>query len=403
MLIAAGTLAEFLKFLQIFLWITIPSLICAVIITTLVHYRAKRKKASPVVEIEPDILFSFNTVKDIPGIPGEYALKASIDQLKNFRKKFYFSNARYSVLKKDLERLEKKYNALLETSETETSNRLPMEQSAGSSELQFQLDRLTETATTEKQQLLGHLDLMNQRFTELESENRALKQQATAFSKGIDEDSFIRHLQKDNAELKQKIAELKYAEDLIEEKDAHIGFLQEQIEKRVRTYHQLEQQFTDSSTENLLLKNQIAETNSAINNLKEEILERDRQDHQVQELLEAKNATIAMLTEDIQHKRDRLLYLENSLNEMRLRNEELQHVTIDKDQVIRDLHQQIEAVEQKFTRLAEKLDQNRRFIAKMQGEMNSVLEEVKPSPVIVMNTEYVLGNGDEVVASSQSL
>ncbi len=407
MLIAAGSLTEFIQFLQIFLWITIPLFVSAIIITTIVHYKRKIGKRTQVDDIPSSMLFSFENNPELPFVPGDQILKASIDQLNNFRHKLFFSNARYSVLKQDLETLEEKYNqVLLNKQNIESSKIYNMNLSAEDAqrEMQFQLDRLNEEYAAEKENLLGHLNMLNGRCLKLEEENNVLKEQSSFIKNGID-DSLVTHLQKERTELKNKVSALQFVEDMIEEKQLHINFLQQQLDQRIKNYHTLEQQFGDAAADNMEIK--LINENSAlrINSLEKEIIERDEQDHQLQELFEEKNSTIAMLTEDLRIKADRLVYLENAFNDVRHRNEQLGTAADEKDSLINNLRLQLHTVEEKIIKLSAKLDTNRKLMAKMNDEMTSVLQEdSRSSPVITMNTDYLLsGNDDEVVASSQSL
>lgn len=103
MLLTAGRLIEFTRFLQIFCWIFLPTLLVAVLITTW-HDRRRRKRNREKGEKETiDFLLSPESSDE-----GSYVLFDHSNLIRNYRDQLSYNHARYTALLQDFKKLEMK-------------------------------------------------------------------------------------------------------------------------------------------------------------------------------------------------------------------------------------------------------------------------------------------------------
>ena len=98
----------FLKFLQVFLWISIPALLIGMLITTVSHYRNKRKKVK--TPGQPYILEESVDYDDVSLM--SLNLQVNNQEAKKIVNYLSFSNARYIAIQKDFKTLSEKYQQL---------------------------------------------------------------------------------------------------------------------------------------------------------------------------------------------------------------------------------------------------------------------------------------------------
>lgn len=243
-MLASGILLEFAQFLRIISWITFPVLFLAVIITIIFHYyrKKKRKNSEPFAEEGVHLLF------DHTGLIRQYHTKLSYNQ------------ARYAALKQDFEKLELKYAAL------NSNNEIHMENTVNN--LQTGIDMLSETHTLEKKELESCIE-------QLRNENEALRTQV------------------------QLNGEQQYLQDLLEVKNNQILFLQEQVEKQVKSFHVAERGRHD-------LENQVTYLTSVIKEL-------TQQNEMLNASVGDSQDRIDRLNEELAHETDRVSQAENKL------------------------------------------------------------------------------------------
>ena len=94
LLLFDASLIVFLKFLQIFLWISIPAFLIGLLVTTVIHYNDKRKK------------------QKISLMPSDLYLEGNTQETQKIMSHFFHSNARYIAMEKDLKSLTEKYQQL---------------------------------------------------------------------------------------------------------------------------------------------------------------------------------------------------------------------------------------------------------------------------------------------------
>ena len=103
----------FLKFLQILFWISIPAFIIGMLITTLLHYRNKKKKknGSPSLLIETNGS-EISGYDDTSLIPAGFYLPSNQYEVNGIIHQLFHSKARYIAIRKDYEVLTRKFQKL---------------------------------------------------------------------------------------------------------------------------------------------------------------------------------------------------------------------------------------------------------------------------------------------------
>jgi len=113
LLLLDASLFVFFNFLQVFLWISIPALLIGMSITTVMHYRDKRKKQK---SLEGSLISKSEGSNaehgDISSIPLDLFLHGDKQESKRIMNYLSQSNARYIAIQKDFKILTEKYQQL---------------------------------------------------------------------------------------------------------------------------------------------------------------------------------------------------------------------------------------------------------------------------------------------------
>ena len=251
LLLFDASLFVFFKFLQIFLWISIPALLIGMLITTIIHYNNKRKKQKSLDE--PFIVESEGSgidYDDVSLMPLNLFLHRDKEETKRIMNYLSHSNARYIAIQKDFKVLTEKYQQLQVKSyqNFESKKNMTMETiHTGLQQIHYeQVNSAQQEYELEKKELLAELDQLTIAFENLEKDNINLREQLNIFSEnGTGFTSMIQKWDEERAELKKRIGEQEYLKDVLEEKKQQIIFLQQQIEQRIKNHHLEEQQFRE--------------------------------------------------------------------------------------------------------------------------------------------------------------
>ena len=301
--------------------------------------------------------------------------------LKDLRKKLSHSNAKFAALQQDYKKLKYSLVAseLLQDNNVITNKKNSMENFHDNTTVSDNIDLQTQ------------LEQLKRSYNSLEAENISLLEQiGMQASNGVGSDSIVVHLRDENKILKGQLTEQEYYKDLLEEKKMQIGFLQSQIDTRIKKYHDSEQDW-------LMSKNEIEKLNSNLTAAKEETTSLQNELSQKQGDIE--NLLLGMSEKEIElnetkqalhDKQSQIVYIENVLLELRQQNELFNAAAADSEERSKILQAQLQTEEAKTKILEQKLKQNRQLIQRLYNEFSVCLsEENDESPVIALRTDYV--------------
>jgi len=373
LLLFDASLIVFLKFLQIFLWISIPAFLIGLLITTVIHYNDKRKKQR-------------NSL-----MPSDLYMEGDKQETK-IMNHFFHSNARYIAIEKDFKSLTEKYQQLKENiyknSETKNSQTMETTQTDLQQLSYQQIDSINREHEIEKKELLAELDQLTACFENLEKDNNSLRDQLNVYCEsGTGFTSMIQKWEEEKAELKRRINEQEYLKDVLDEKKQQIVFLQQQLEQRIKNHHLVEQQFRElglkfmEASEKLEIKEQsVKEFQAAVYDKEQEIV-------LLKEVLESATANAAQL--------------EATIKELQEQNSNISFAVKEKNDLISDLQVQLADANETKIKLEERLERSQTFFKGFHRKLSDILQEEMPeSPVIVMKPVYKQENTEEQITES---
>lgn len=383
LLLSDASLIVFLKFLQIFLWISIPAFLIGLLITTVIHYNNKRKKQKGS---EHPFIFE----SDISLVP--FSLQGNAQETKKIMNYLSFSNARYIAIQKDFKVLTEKYQQLKGNSNknSETKNNETMETiQTDLQQLSYQqIDSIKQQHEIEKRELLAELDQLTVSFENLEKDNNSLRDQLNVYCEsGTGFTSMIQKWEEEKAELKRRINEQEYLKDVLDEKKQQIVFLQQQLEQRIKNHHLVEQQFRE-------LGIKFMEANEKL-----EIKEQSGKEFQA--AVHDKEQEIILLKEVLQSATENATQLEATIKEVQQQNSNISFEINEKNNLIGDLEAQLTEANEAKIKLEERLERSQTFFKGFYRKLSDILQEEMPeSPVIVMKPVYKQENIEEQMTES---
>ena len=392
LLLLDASLIAFFKFLQIFLWISIPALLIGMLITTVIHYKNKRKKKN----LEEPLFFesegSGAGYDDVSLMPLNLFLHGDKEEKRRIMNYLSHSNARYIAIQKDFKVLSEKYQQLRVNSyqNFETKKNKTME--TIHTDLQQipyeQIDPTQQEYELEKKELLAELNQLTISFENLEKENVNLREQLNVYcDNGTGFTSMIQKWDEEKAELKKRINEQEYLKDVLEEKKQQIVFLQQQLEQRIKNHHLEEQQFRE-------LGIKLMDAN-------EKLEIKDQSIKEFQATVHDKEQEIIFLKEVVQSATVNAVQLETTIKELQEQNSS-SSFELDKNSIlINELQTQLTEVNEVKIKLEERLERSQTFIKGFHRKLSDILqEEIPESPVIVMKSVFKEENKEQFTESA---
>ncbi|HWN88057.1 MAG TPA: hypothetical protein VNM35_03305 [Chitinophagaceae bacterium] len=395
LLLSDASSIVFLKFLQIFLWISIPAFLIGMLITTFTHYSNKRKKQK---ESKQPFIFeddaSYAGYDEVSLMP--LALQANDQETKKIMNYLSFSTARYIAMQKDFKFLTEKYQQLqanksyinqnLETKNNDTMETIhtDLQQIPGQ-----QIDLIRQQQhEIEKRELLAELDQLTVSYENLEKDNNSLREQLNVYCEnGTGFTSMIQKWEEEKAELKRRISEQEYLKDVLDEKKQQIAFLQQQLEQRIKNHHLVEQQFRE-------LGIKFMEAN-------EKLEIKEQSDKEFQAAVHDKEQEIILLKEALQSATAKAAQLETTIKELQEQHSKFSFELKEKNNLVSDLHAQLAEANEAKIKLEERLERSQTFIKGFHRKLSDILqEEIPESPVIVMKPVYKQENIGEQITES---
>jgi len=391
LLLLDASLFVFFNFLQVFLWISIPALLIGMLLTTVMHYRDKRKKQKSLGE--PFIFESEgSSAADVSLIPLDLFLHGDKEETRRIKNYLSHSNARYIAIQKDFKVLTEKYQQLqvkrYQNFETKKNKSMEIIHTDLQQIPYEQIDPTKQEYELEKKELLAELDQLTISFENLEKDNMNLREQWSVYAEnGTGFTSMIQKWDEEKAELKKRISEQEYLKDVLEEKKQQIVFLQQQIEQRIKNHHLEEQQFRElgikfmDANEKLEIKEQsIKEFQATVHDKEQEII---------------------FLKEVVQSEATNAVQLETTIKELQEQNSRSSFELDKKNDLINELQAQLAETNEAKIKLEERLERSQTFFKGFHRKLSDILqEEVPESPVIVMKPLYKEENKEQLTESA---
>jgi hypothetical protein len=391
LLLLDASLFVFFNFLQVFLWISIPALLIGMLLTTVMHYRDKRKKQKSLGE--PFIFESEgSSAADVSLIPLDLFLHGDKEETRRIKNYLSHSNARYIAIQKDFKVLTEKYQQLqvkrYQNFETKKNKSMEIIHTDLQQIPYEQIDPTKQEYELEKKELLAELDQLTISFENLEKDNMNLREQLSVYSEnGTGFTSMIQKWDEEKAELKKRISEQEYLKDVLEEKKQQIVFLQQQLEQRIKNHHLEEQQFKElgikfiDANEKLEIKEQsIKEFQATVHDKEQEII---------------------FLKEVVQSEATNAVQLETTIKKLQEQNSRSSFELDKKNDLINELQAQLAETNEAKIKLEERLERSQTFFKGFHRKLSDILqEEVPESPVIVMKPLYKEENKEQLTESA---
>jgi len=391
LLLLDASLFVFFNFLQVFLWISIPALLIGMLLTTVMHYRDKRKKQKSLGE--PFIFESEgSSAADVSLIPLDLFLHGDKEETRRIKNYLSHSNARYIAIQKDFKVLTEKYQQLqvkrYQNFETKKNKSMEIIHTDLQQIPYEQIDPTKQEYELEKKELLAELDQLTISFENLEKDNMNLREQLSVYSEnGTGFTSMIQKWDEEKAELKKRISEQEYLKDVLEEKKQQIIFLQQQIEQRIKNHHLEEHQFRE-------LGIKFMEAN-------EKIEMKDQSIKEFQATVHDKEQEIIFLKEVVQSEATNAVQLETTIKELQEQNSRSSFELDKKNDLINELQAQLAETNEAKIKLEERLERSQTFFKGFHRKLSDILqEEVPESPVIVMKPVYKEENKEQLTESA---
>ena len=392
LLLFDASLIVFFKFLQVFLWISIPALLIGMLITTVIHYNNKRKKSKSLDE--PFIFDGEGSgigYDDASLMPTNLFLHGNKQETRRIMNYLSHSNARYIAIQKDFKVLTEKYKQLqvkryqnFETKKNKTMETIHTDMQ----QISYEQVKSQQEYELEKKELLAELDQLTISFENLEKDNISLREQLNVYcDNGTGFTSMIQKWDEEKAELKKRINEQEYLKDVLEEKKQQIVFLQQQIEQRIKNHHLEEVQFKE-------LGIKLMDANEKLE-IKEQSIK------EFQATVHDKEQEIIFLKDVVQSATVNAVQLETTIKELQEQNSGSSFELDKKNDIIKELQAQLAETNEAKIKLEERLERSQTFIKGFHRKLSDILqEEIPESPVIVMKPVFKEENKEQFIESA---
>jgi chromosome segregation ATPase len=387
MLLAANPSFEFIRFMQILVWIILPVLLSAIAFTVFFHYR-KKKKVNPMSEDAENrfVLASPEQFRHKKS-DGDYVFFDHSGLIHEYKKRMFYNHARYTALRNDYARLEAKYSSLLTTDKKDQKKRKKIYMKNHNDQTPLvDANLMTEDLAKEKNELTDNLVQLSRSYQRLEEENRFLQEQISLQTAGDDEkDKIMNRWKEENKALREKTAEQDYLEELLNEKKAQIVFLQNQLEERIRNQHHADQQRQQATSGMNDLLQQVEA-------LKNELLLKQETADKLQMSLCEKEEQLTEKQQVLGSKLDHITYLENVLHETKEQNELLNAELADRKDEVQHLQQLLADERSGLQFMEEKLQANKQLLQRVFKEIASCVHEEQESPIVTLRPAYTIAH-----------
>ena len=376
MILLAGDSSVLLQYIVSFFNLSLPFISTLLLIVVWVHFRNKRKRKV----LREKANKAGIDQKEMP----EYSmpmppLSASDRQrlIKKCREQLSGSRARYAALKYSFISLQQKEAGLYNTSITQKSKTMEnfQEKIAAFEKQVTELQNKIEMLETIPPPLNNEAHFLRELLAEKEKEVIELRStlNQSQGSGTFNTNSFSpEEQQQEIVRLKNIIEEQSHLGDMLDETRQQVGFLQNQLEQRVKANKATEQKLTNISEE-------LSQSQFYFHEAGRKSLETEKQLHvkedeieNLQRTISSKETDLQRVQDEIRFKGDQLLVIENSFNEIKQQNESLNASVQDNQDIITSLRDQLAGEQQKNENLQEMLRKNRQILHRFYKELDSV-------------------------------
>jgi chromosome segregation ATPase len=390
------------SFIQILLWIVLPVLTIAVIVTVVLHYWRKRNAAKELPEellqtglptftnqpaSEPPVaktnLKAENNREIIAHLKSEYSfLEKKYEELKTTRHNTgegadnHAANEMLRNAEEKIAALNNEIASLKNAEATYLNNK-----SSHTAELENRVKESEMRLVQLQQEMYNKLNSKHEEFLQLQiekeklyNETLELKQQKEAFNKQggavqVHTDEEYEKLVKENESLVNKVADYSYFDDLVNEKKQQIAFLENQIEQRVRQVHDTEQHYYAELKKVEMYGAQIAELRTKHDEVTNKLAEQNKlYNTQLLELEAVRNESQKQL-HTISEKQHFIKELENNFKLEKESSEQLKQTIEGYKKDVAGLTQQTEDQIRKIEELEGKLKISSQLLARIYTDL----------------------------------
>jgi len=393
LLLLDASLFVFFNFLQVFLWISIPALLIGMSITTVMHYRDKRKKQKSLEgSLIPKNEGSSADHGDVSLIPLDVFLQGDKQESRRIMNYLSQSNARYIAIQKDFKILTEKYQQLRKNNSQNFATKKNKTMETIHRDLQQlsheQVNSIQQEYELEKKEMLAELHQLTISFENLEKDNISLREQLSAYCEneaGVT--SMIQKWDEEKAELKRRINDQEYLKDVLEEKKQQIVFLQQQLEQRIKNHHLEEQQFRELGIKFIDANEKLEMKERSIKEFEATVHDKERE--------------MILLKEVVQTAAVNAEQLETTIRKMQEKNSKFSSEIDKKNILITEMQAQLAEINEAKIKLEERLERSQTFFKGFHRKLSDILqEEIPESPVIVMKPVYKEENKEPFTESA---
>jgi DNA repair exonuclease SbcCD ATPase subunit len=270
-----------------------------------------------------------------------------------------------------------------------------IEKDAG--ELEYLLQqRLAETERGYKKEITGlllQIERSNQEISQLKANRDAYLQKERLMEAAVPVDGNgivqndllqqLKRLEEEKAQLRSRLTEENYLQDLLQEKNDHINFLQLQLEQRIKNYRSLEHQHIVESEAIKVMDELVKKNEQELARLKEMVKEKDTTIIETQGLLEAAHKHTGEQQVQVLAKETELENIRNQEAQMRQNHALLEVTLVNNNKTIGQLNNQLFEQSLQMEELEKKLEVSSQLLIKIYKELarsfgTSILNNMAP-------------------------
>ncbi len=340
-------LGEFASMFQVLLMIVIPILIFSILTTVAYHYRRKGNKKNAKADETMHAFVGGSSPENFcyRTDDGQFVYLDHTGLLKEYRKQLSYSHARYAALQQDIKKLRSISGASV-------------------------FDKIWSIHS--KKTTMEHFQ-----HSTSEPMDQHSGQSLVTPGPGNEQD---------------------YLNDLLEEKKKQIAFLQDQIDLRIRSFHEVDKVLKETKARLEESEKIRLQTDEVLTSLQTNHVIEQQAVNDLRSSLEEKHLLLSGFEQKMEAKDQQLVYLENQLQEFKDQNQLLNAVAADAEDKNTLLQSKLELEESKVSAMEQKLASNKRLLQRLYSEFSAcMLEETEASPVIQLRTDYKSNEWEEVV------